>query len=128
MKRTFSILIIAVAIFTAGDVAAMTFPVTPAAYQTERIDNYYRTELYFGRSIPGGGMVSDDEWDKFLAEVVTPRFPNGFTILKATGQYRETNGTIDKEPSEIMVFLSAKKPDREPPQDRRDPPGVRQAI
>ena len=50
-------------------------------------------------------MVSDAEWEKFLADVVTPRFPDGFTILDAAGQYRERNGRIDKEPSEILVFL-----------------------
>lgn len=66
---------------------------------------FYRTELYFGRSIPGGGRVSDDEWEKFLADVVTPRFPDGFTIIKATGQYREKDGTIDKEQSEVLVFF-----------------------
>lgn len=66
---------------------------------------FYRTELYFGRSISGGGIVSDDEWEKFLADVVTPRFPDGFTIMKATGQYREMDGTIDKEPSEVLVFF-----------------------
>ena len=73
------------------------------------VDAFYRTELYFGRSIPGGGMVSDEEWEKFLAEVVTPRFPDGFTILKATGQYREENGTIDKEPSEVLLFFYPRK-------------------
>lgn len=76
---------------------------------TLKADLYYRTELYFGRSIPGGGTVSDEEWAKFLAEVVTPRFPDGFTIVKATGQFRETNGTIDKEPTQILLFLYAAK-------------------
>jgi hypothetical protein len=40
---------------------------------------FYRTELYFGRSIPGGGMFSDAEWEKFLLDVVTYRFP---TVLR----------------------------------------------
>ena len=69
------------------------------------VDTFYRTELYFGRSIPGGAMVSDAEWERFLADVVTPKFPDGFTIVKATGQYRERNGNIDKEPSEILLFF-----------------------
>lgn len=68
-------------------------------------DKFYRTELYIGRSIPGGGMVSDQDWQRFLAEVVTPRFPDGFTIVDATGQYREQNGSIDKENTEILIFL-----------------------
>ena len=69
------------------------------------VEAFYRTELYFGRSIPGGGNVSDADWENFLADVVTLRFPDGFTILNATGQYRERNGKIDKEPSEILLFF-----------------------
>ena len=73
-----------------------------------RAENYYRTELYMGMSIPGGSMVSDDAWEKFLAEVVTPLFPDGFTILGGRGQYREASGTIAKEPSHVLVFLYRK--------------------
>jgi len=76
-----------------------------AAPRSIAADKYYRTELYFGRSIPNGGTVSDEEWRTFLAEVVTPRYPDGFTIMDATGQYREKNGTIDREHSEVLVFL-----------------------
>lgn len=83
----------------------MTYATPVKADTTIFADSYYRTELYFGRSIPGGGFVTEEEWDKFLAEVVTPRFPNGFTILKATGQYREENGKIDREPSEVLLFF-----------------------
>lgn len=72
-------------------------------------DKYYRTELYCGRSKPGGGMVSDEEWERFLSDEVTPRFPDGFTVLKATGQYREKSGKIISEPSNVLVFLYMSK-------------------
>ena len=71
----------------------------------EEGEKYYGTELYFGRSIPGGGMVSDEEWAQFLAEVVTPKFPDGFTVLQGQGQYREKTGKIISEPSQILIFL-----------------------
>ena len=70
-----------------------------------RAENYYRTELYMGRSVPGGGMVSDEAWEKFLTDVVTPLFPDGFTVLVGRGQYREASGVIAKEPSHVIVFL-----------------------
>jgi hypothetical protein len=70
-----------------------------------RTEKFFRTELYFGRSIPGGGIVSEQAWTDFLAEIVTPRFPDGFTSLKAVGQYREKSGRIVSEPSEVLVFL-----------------------
>jgi len=75
----------------------------------EQADKYCRTELYFGRSIPDGGMVTDEQWEEFLAEVVTPRFPDGFTILKGIGQYREKSGKIISEPSQVLIFLYSSK-------------------
>jgi hypothetical protein len=68
-----------------------------------------RTELFFGRSMPAGGEVSDAQWQAFVDEVVTPRFPDGFTIIDALGQYRETSGKIDHEPSKILLIFH--KPD-----------------
>jgi len=44
--------------------------------------------LFCGRSIPGGGAVTDADVDKFLDEVVTPRFPEGFTSWTAVGNWR----------------------------------------
>lgn len=76
-------------------------------------DKFYRTELYFGRSRPDGGTVSDAEWEQFLVDEVTPRFPDGFTILNATGQYREKSGKIISEPSEVLVFLYTRKTKQE---------------
>ena len=73
-----------------------------------RAASFYRTELYMGMSIPGGGMVSDEAWEKFLSDVVTPLFPDGFTIVAGRGQYREASGTIAKEPSHVLVFLYLK--------------------
>src|SRR5437016_340415 len=65
----------------------------------------YRTELYFGRSIPGGGRVSDDEWEEFLLDVVTARFPRGFTVVDATGQYMQEDDEVIKEPTKILVIF-----------------------
>jgi hypothetical protein len=80
-----------------------------AAVQQAR---YYRTELYMGRSIPGGGEVSDDDWEEFLNDTVTTRFPEGFTVLTGRGQWREASGKVAKELSQVLVFLY-KRTDRE---------------
>lgn len=66
---------------------------------------YARTELYFGKSIPGGGTVTDLAFAQFLDQEVTPRFPAGFTVVPAMGQYRETNGVIDHEASDILILF-----------------------
>jgi hypothetical protein len=64
-----------------------------------------RTELVFGRRRPDGGIVTDAEWGAFVAEHVTPRFPNGFTVLDATGQYRDRAGRIVTEPTKILLIV-----------------------
>jgi hypothetical protein len=63
--------------------------------------------VYFGRNRPAGGTVSDADWQRFLAEVVTPRFPAGLTVVEATGQWRGANGTVDQERSEIVTIFHA---------------------
>ena len=54
-------------------------------------------QLFFGRNIPTGGTVSDSAWSGFLAEVVTPRFPDGFTWWRSEGQWRGADGAIARE-------------------------------
>jgi Protein of unknown function (DUF3574) len=64
-----------------------------------------RETLYFGRNRPGGGTVSDPEWRSFLAEVVTPRFPLGLTVLEATGQWQGAGRAVEQERSEIVTVF-----------------------
>ena len=61
--------------------------------------------IYFGRSIPGGGVVSEADWDKFLSEVVTPRFPAGLSVWRAQGQWRGNDSIIVHEESSILDLL-----------------------
>jgi len=70
---------------------------------------YTRTTLYFGLTRPKG-MVSEDEWQAFLRDDVTPRFPDGLTVLEGDGQYRRTDGTIGRERSKVLVILHDEKP------------------
>jgi hypothetical protein len=66
---------------------------------------YLRTELFFGTAKPDGSTVSEDEWRKFLADEVTPRFPAGFTVLASDGQFRNDAGEIVREKSLVLVIL-----------------------
>ena len=59
-------------------------------------------ELYFGRAIPGGGEVTDAQWADFVATSVTPRFPDGLSVMDVQGQYRGANGVIVRERSKFM--------------------------
>lgn len=91
-----------------GATSATSQSPKPARVETKTAAKFYRTEIYFGRAKPNGTNVADAEWKDFLDDVVTPRFPDGFTILHATGQYQEKSGRIIAEPSLVLiVFYSA---------------------
>ena len=66
-----------------------------------------RDVVYFGRNRPDGGTVSDREWQEFLDEVVTPKFPAGLTVVDATGQWRGQSGVVEQERSEIVTVFHA---------------------
>ena len=66
-----------------------------------------RDVVYFGRNRPGGGTVGDADWQRFLDEVVTPRFPYGLTVVDATGQWRGQSGVVEQERSEIVTVFHA---------------------
>jgi len=64
-----------------------------------------RDVVYFGRNRPGGGEVSDAEWQAFLDDVVTPRFPAGLTVVSASGQWRGQSGAVEREQAEVLTVL-----------------------
>ena len=68
------------------------------------LESYLRTELFFGTAKPDGSTVSADEWQKFLADEVTPRFPAGFTVVEGDGQFRD-EGKIVREKSFVLIVL-----------------------
>ncbi len=102
MKRAILLVMLAAASFgfTAIPTDAQNGPATVRV-----VHRYYRTELYFGLSIPGGGTVMDDKWENFLTETITARFPRGFTVLDARGQWMQQDDKVVKEPTKIVVFL-----------------------
>jgi Protein of unknown function (DUF3574) len=59
-------------------------------------------ELIFGRNIGDRLGVSDAAWRRFLDEEVTPRFPNGFTVMDTRGQWGE-GGRVVREPGKMLV-------------------------
>jgi hypothetical protein len=72
-------------------------------------NSYTRTTMYFGLTRPAG-KISEAEWQTFLRDEVTPRFPEGLTVIEADGQYRRADGTIQREPSKVLVILHDDKP------------------
>ena len=62
--------------------------------------------LYFGTNKPGG-IVTPEEWQAFLATGVTPRFPQGITSWRASGQWRSETGALEHESSYVLQLVHA---------------------
>jgi hypothetical protein len=62
-------------------------------------------ELFLGRNIGERLGVSDAAFRGFLDQEVTPRFPDGFSVVDARGHYRDQDkSTITREPSKVLVL------------------------
>jgi len=66
--------------------------------------DFARTELFFGTAKPDG-VVTEGEFRAFIDHEVTPRFPDGLTVLEAEGQFHGENGVIVKEHSFVLILL-----------------------
>ena len=66
-------------------------------------------ELYFGRNVGDRLGVSDDDFRRFLDEELTPRFPDGVSVIDAAGQWRGQAGLV-REPSKLVVIVLPGKP------------------
>jgi len=65
---------------------------------------FVRTELYFGTARPDG-VVTEAEFRDFVDHHVTPRFPNGLTLIKGDGQFRGAGDNVIKEQSFVLILL-----------------------
>jgi hypothetical protein len=96
--------LIAASIVFAAASCTQTIPSTsPAPGSTQSVLD----RMSFGRDIPTGGTVSDSAWLAFLDQVVTPRFPGGFTVLRGEGQWRYADGRIQREAGFILELYHA---------------------
>lgn len=87
-----------------GVVAASVFAGAPARSCSAPLRPMQRIELMLGRHRRGGEAA----WARFLAREITPRFPDGLTVLDAAGQWRDpVTGRITREPSRLVIIVTA---------------------
>jgi hypothetical protein len=89
--------------------AAVTFtPANPAAAQPicgAGLEPWTEIELFLGRAMPDGSEVSEVEFHAFLAETVTPLFPEGLTVTDAWGQYRDGDAVVRERTKLLLILL-----------------------
>lgn len=63
-----------------------------------------RLELLFGADRAGASPVSGAEWSLFLDSEVTPRFPDGLTVIDGAGQWRGGSGSVLRERARLLLI------------------------
>ena len=62
-------------------------------------------QLYFGSGRPHGPDVTQQEWSAFVREEIAPRFPQGFSLLEAEGQWRNADGSVAEERTHVLQLV-----------------------
>jgi hypothetical protein len=66
---------------------------------------FARTELFLGSSKTDGTEVTDSEFQGFVDREITPRFPDGLTVLAGKGQFKNSRQVIVRESSRLLILL-----------------------
>ena len=68
--------------------------------------SFTELNVYFGLEKGSGETVTEEEWQSFLADTVTPHFPDGLTVLDARGQWFDTDaGRLYRESTKLLNVL-----------------------
>jgi hypothetical protein len=92
-------------------VALVVVPLLPACTLIPQAcvppaESMVTAELLFGRNVGDRLGVSDAAFADFLAREITPRFPDGMTVVDARGQWRDSErNRIVREPSKLVLLI-----------------------
>ncbi len=93
--------------FTIIAAVAVTVSACSSTYIVRCKDGYHlavHDSLHFGTAKPDG-VVSPADWAEFLESTVTPRFPQGLSSSRTSGQWRGADGEIVREDSHVLQLL-----------------------
>jgi hypothetical protein len=104
--RTLTHVVVLLSVCSADVAAAGQTGAAPDAACAPQGVTYTRTTLYFGLARPRG-TITEKEWKSFVKQEVTPRFPQGFTVWQADGQWRTADGQIARERAKVLLLVHA---------------------
>lgn len=98
---------VCVATFFSGCTAEQSPSRSPALCDALKAPSTVQVTLMFGLKRPDGSPITKEEWQEFMRKNVTLRFPDGLTILSASGQWRDPqSGLVTEEPSQLVWIVS----------------------
>lgn len=99
--RGFAIVSLALLLLACAAHALAAAPMPPCHGPAQA---FARTDLFFGRARPGGA-VTEAQFRAFVNAEVTPRFPDGLTLLAGIGQFRDARGATRVEGANVLILL-----------------------
>jgi len=85
-----------------GAEPARAAPASPA--------EWVKTEIYFGRDLPGSQEISRWAWADFMDKVLTRHFPKGLTVYEAYGQMQHADGLVEKQSTWVVAIVHPNDP------------------
>src|SRR4051812_23307762 len=80
-------------------------------------------QLYLGAKVEGAARISPTDLRRFVDQEITPRFPDGLTILDGGGQWVGPENRLLREAAKVVLIVLPAKGDGEARVE-----GVRQAY
>ncbi len=65
----------------------------------------HTAQLFFGRNVGDKAGVSEADFRRFVDEELTPRFPDGLTVLDGGGQWRGEENRLIREASKVVLIV-----------------------
>lgn len=91
---------VAAALSLAACATAPPLPACPAGQQRLRT-----AQLFFGRNVGMQPGVSEAAFRDFVDAELTPRFPDGLTILDGGGQWRGPENKLIRESAKVVLIV-----------------------
>ena len=72
---------------------------------SSQVDAWQEYKVFCGMSSQSG-EVSEKAWEDFCNKHVSAAFPDGYTVIDATGYWRSASAGTEKERSKIILILA----------------------
>jgi hypothetical protein len=108
-RAALPLLAAAVVVLAMGGCARLKHDTCPVGQERLRT-----AQLFFGRSTGDQPRVTEADFRRYVDEELTPRFPDGLTILDGGGQWKGEENKLIREASKVVLIVLAKTGDQQP--------------
>ena len=70
-------------------------------------------QLFFGRRVSNQPGVLEAAFRRFVSQELTPRFPDGLTVLEGGGQWKGEENRLIRESARVVQIILPRTPDAE---------------